>query len=226
MYWGMRAIIDGSSNNLLFITYLPNNIDVFNLNTFQIINHDSLLANDRIQHHCFVLKPKNGSKSTKKKIKMLSFCKNTVMSITKAIATYCTYPLQVMKTMLQKKNTKFKNMIDCGYFLFQFIFYLISMEGYIEALYSGLNAKLFQTVLNSTIKFVIYKHLLVIFQQIVLKLKAKATFQQITKIEKRQKKIKHLFLFLLSFTSEMLYIIKWKKKNMLKKKKRLTKKKS
>ncbi|ETO12077.1 hypothetical protein RFI_25300, partial [Reticulomyxa filosa] len=81
IYWGMRAIVGGSSNNLLFITYPPNNIDVFNLNTLQIIKHDSLSTNDRIQHHCFVLKPENGSKSTKKKTKMLLFCKNTGMSI-------------------------------------------------------------------------------------------------------------------------------------------------
>ncbi|ETO10967.1 hypothetical protein RFI_26409, partial [Reticulomyxa filosa] len=34
-YQGVRAIIGGSKNNLLFITYYPNNISVFDLNTFQ-----------------------------------------------------------------------------------------------------------------------------------------------------------------------------------------------
>ncbi|ETO09990.1 hypothetical protein RFI_27387, partial [Reticulomyxa filosa] len=41
-YIGARAVIGGSNNNLLFITYLINNISVFDLNTYQFIKHSTL----------------------------------------------------------------------------------------------------------------------------------------------------------------------------------------
>ncbi|ETO05006.1 hypothetical protein RFI_32390 [Reticulomyxa filosa] len=60
-YLGARAVIGGSNNNLLFITYYPKDIDVYNLDTFQYINFNTLPMNDSdsISHHCFVAKSKN-----------------------------------------------------------------------------------------------------------------------------------------------------------------------
>ncbi|ETO04231.1 hypothetical protein RFI_33168 [Reticulomyxa filosa] len=66
-YQGVRAVIGGSNNNLLFITYLDNNISVFDLNTFQFIKHDTLPTNNFIQFHCFVSNSENrqGQEMTK-----------------------------------------------------------------------------------------------------------------------------------------------------------------
>ncbi|ETO32817.1 hypothetical protein RFI_04297 [Reticulomyxa filosa] len=52
-YNGVRAVIGGSNNNLLFITYLNCNISVFDLNTFQFIKHDTLPIGNYINYHCF-----------------------------------------------------------------------------------------------------------------------------------------------------------------------------
>ncbi|ETO22535.1 caspase-3 [Reticulomyxa filosa] len=68
-YWGVRAVIGGSGNNLLFITYLQNNISVFDLNKFQFIKHDTLLTDSWIQYHCFVSKPENGQEINEEKKK-------------------------------------------------------------------------------------------------------------------------------------------------------------
>ncbi|ETO25597.1 hypothetical protein RFI_11541 [Reticulomyxa filosa] len=81
---GVRAVIGGSNNHLLFITYSPKNIDVFNLNTFQYIKHDTLPTSDFIFLHCFVLKTMNGLERVKTNIKkneILLFCKKTGLSI-------------------------------------------------------------------------------------------------------------------------------------------------
>ncbi|ETO32983.1 hypothetical protein RFI_04124 [Reticulomyxa filosa] len=92
-YSGARAVIGGSDNHLLFITYRINNISVFNLNTFQFIKHDTLPTSifDSIRHHCFVLKSENGQEMTKtseknrdkkkKNNEMLLFCQKTGSSI-------------------------------------------------------------------------------------------------------------------------------------------------
>ncbi|ETO29644.1 WD repeat-containing protein [Reticulomyxa filosa] len=76
-YDGVRAVIGGSRNHLLFITYCPNNIDVFTLHTFRCINRIFLpIANNNfIQRHCFVLMRKKDN-SELKKDKMLLFCGN------------------------------------------------------------------------------------------------------------------------------------------------------
>ncbi|ETO05270.1 hypothetical protein RFI_32126 [Reticulomyxa filosa] len=56
-YKGARAVIGGSNNHLLFITYYPKNISVFDLNTFRFIKHDHLsICYNRVAYHCFVLK--------------------------------------------------------------------------------------------------------------------------------------------------------------------------
>ncbi|ETO08920.1 RING zinc finger-containing protein, partial [Reticulomyxa filosa] len=52
-YIGMRAVIGGINNHLLFITYQYNNISVLDLNTFQIIKNDTLPINNLIKYHCF-----------------------------------------------------------------------------------------------------------------------------------------------------------------------------
>ncbi|ETO33889.1 hypothetical protein RFI_03207, partial [Reticulomyxa filosa] len=50
---GSRAVISGSNNHLLFITYPRDNISVFDLNKFQFIKHDTLPTDDFISYHCF-----------------------------------------------------------------------------------------------------------------------------------------------------------------------------
>ncbi|ETO27769.1 hypothetical protein RFI_09363 [Reticulomyxa filosa] len=71
-YQGMRAVIGGSNNSLLFISYPPKNIDVFDLNTFHYVNHSVIPTDDYIWYHCFVSKTKNG---------MVLFCKMTGLVI-------------------------------------------------------------------------------------------------------------------------------------------------
>ncbi|ETO35242.1 hypothetical protein RFI_01820 [Reticulomyxa filosa] len=89
-YHGARAVIGGSNNHLLFITYLENNISVFDLNTFQFIKHDILPTIDYINYHCFVSNSENGQvqeivKTNEEKNKhiyqMLLFCFETGLSI-------------------------------------------------------------------------------------------------------------------------------------------------
>ncbi|ETO32236.1 hypothetical protein RFI_04880 [Reticulomyxa filosa] len=85
-YLGVRAVIGGSNNHLLFITYPSNNISVFDLNTFQFIQHHTLSTDSDIRYHCFVLKSENGQrqemmKTNKQNNQMLLFCKNTGLSI-------------------------------------------------------------------------------------------------------------------------------------------------
>ncbi|ETO01809.1 hypothetical protein RFI_35630 [Reticulomyxa filosa] len=88
-YIGMRAVIGGSNNHLLFITYYYNNISVFNLNTFQFIKHDRLPTDNWIWYHCFVSTSENGQEMTKtkqgknenKNCRMILFCEKTGLSI-------------------------------------------------------------------------------------------------------------------------------------------------
>ncbi|ETO35123.1 WD-40 repeat protein [Reticulomyxa filosa] len=79
-YQGMRAMISGSNNNLLFITYYENNISVFDLNTFQFIKHETLPTKNGISFHCLVSKSENGQEM-KKNYGMLLFCFKTGLSI-------------------------------------------------------------------------------------------------------------------------------------------------
>ncbi|ETO12340.1 hypothetical protein RFI_25037 [Reticulomyxa filosa] len=84
-FQGVRAVIGGCNNNLLFITYYRNNISVFDLNTFQFIKHDKLPI-DYIQYHCFVSKSENREgqemmKTNKQNYQMLLFCYDAGLSI-------------------------------------------------------------------------------------------------------------------------------------------------
>ncbi|ETO13714.1 hypothetical protein RFI_23656, partial [Reticulomyxa filosa] len=82
---GARALIGGSNNHLLFITYTFKNICVFDLNKFQFIKYHTLPTYNNICYHCFVLKPENGQETIeineenkiKKKCEMLLFYNNT-----------------------------------------------------------------------------------------------------------------------------------------------------
>ncbi|ETO27254.1 hypothetical protein RFI_09878 [Reticulomyxa filosa] len=58
-YDGARAVIGGSLQHLLFITYAPKHIDVFNLDTYTYVLRSTLpLGDDNtdILYHCFVCK--------------------------------------------------------------------------------------------------------------------------------------------------------------------------
>ncbi|ETO33724.1 G-protein beta WD-40 repeats containing protein [Reticulomyxa filosa] len=89
-YSGLRAVIGGRNNNLLFITYYYRNISVFDLNTFQFIKHDTLPTNNAIYCHCFVSKSANeqgqermntNEEENKRSYQMLLFCDCTGLSI-------------------------------------------------------------------------------------------------------------------------------------------------
>ncbi|ETO29049.1 hypothetical protein RFI_08076 [Reticulomyxa filosa] len=71
-YAGMRALIGGSNKNLLFITYPPKQIDVFDLNKVQYINESILaIGKNSIQYHCFVAKTEHGIPMMNKKNEMI-----------------------------------------------------------------------------------------------------------------------------------------------------------
>ncbi|ETO27818.1 hypothetical protein RFI_09315, partial [Reticulomyxa filosa] len=73
-YFGVRTVIGGSNNNLLFITYLPKNIDVFDLRTFQYIKYGTLPTEySSIHYHCFVPNVES-TMSNKEKNEMILLC--------------------------------------------------------------------------------------------------------------------------------------------------------
>ncbi|ETO28309.1 hypothetical protein RFI_08825 [Reticulomyxa filosa] len=81
---GVRAVIGGTENHLLFITYSPRNIDVFNLKRFQYVNYGILPIEERISFHCFLSKSGDvltTMKTNEKNIEMLLFCRSTGLSI-------------------------------------------------------------------------------------------------------------------------------------------------
>ncbi|ETO33303.1 hypothetical protein RFI_03805 [Reticulomyxa filosa] len=89
-YYGVRAVIGGSNNHLLFITYFPDNISVFDLNTFQFIKHDTLSSDNYIHFHCFVSNSENVQEQemikinegkNKQNYQMMLFKLNTGLSI-------------------------------------------------------------------------------------------------------------------------------------------------
>ncbi|ETO32190.1 G-protein beta WD-40 repeats containing protein [Reticulomyxa filosa] len=96
-YCGLRAVISGSKHHLLFITYSPNNMNVFNLDTFQMVTSLMLPHCTNLSFHCFALAKEN---------EMLLFCKEVGLSIKYNEASYnfelCT--LQVCETMRQLKS--------------------------------------------------------------------------------------------------------------------------
>ncbi|ETO36289.1 hypothetical protein RFI_00774 [Reticulomyxa filosa] len=77
-YHGIRTIITGKHNHLLIITYPPKNIDVFNLKTFQYVNHSILPTDDYIWYHCFVPKKRDQIAA---EYELMLFCKATGLLI-------------------------------------------------------------------------------------------------------------------------------------------------
>ncbi|ETO07766.1 hypothetical protein RFI_29623 [Reticulomyxa filosa] len=89
-YLGARAVIGGSNNHLLFITYPRNNISVFDLNTFQFIQHDTLPTDNYIDYHCFISNSENrqrkemmktNEEKNKQIYQMMLFCRFKGLSI-------------------------------------------------------------------------------------------------------------------------------------------------
>ncbi|ETO28627.1 hypothetical protein RFI_08504 [Reticulomyxa filosa] len=75
-YEGIRAVISGSNNHLLFIIYPPNNIDVFDLNTCKFVKQ-AVMPTKKSLSYCFLSKPWNESstvKPNKKRHDMILFC--------------------------------------------------------------------------------------------------------------------------------------------------------
>ncbi|ETO09819.1 hypothetical protein RFI_27559 [Reticulomyxa filosa] len=98
-YEGVRALIGGYKNNLLFITYRPKNIDVFDLNTLRYVNHDEQPVESVICYHCLVLKPNNNV--SKKKSEMILFSRSTGLAIDydETNNTFRYYQIRVCKSI-------------------------------------------------------------------------------------------------------------------------------
>ncbi|ETO36548.1 hypothetical protein RFI_00514 [Reticulomyxa filosa] len=77
-YKGVRVIIGGNNQHLLFITYSENNISIFNLLTFEFILHDKLPIASWILYHCFTIVQTN---IHEKNTKMILFHKNIGLAI-------------------------------------------------------------------------------------------------------------------------------------------------
>ncbi|ETO06552.1 hypothetical protein RFI_30840 [Reticulomyxa filosa] len=83
-YIGARAVVGGRNNHLLFIIYGPNDISLFDLNTFQFIKHDILPTKDSVLFQCFVSKSENEQGQEMMKTRQdyqLSMMKITTLSI-------------------------------------------------------------------------------------------------------------------------------------------------
>ncbi|ETO08027.1 G-protein beta WD-40 repeats containing protein [Reticulomyxa filosa] len=92
-HYGVRAVLGGSNNHLLFITYHPNNIDVYDLDKLYYINH-SLLPIDT-KYSIIVLRHE-----------MILFCEKTGLSIDYDEKTnrFQFYTLYISTTMKEFKN--------------------------------------------------------------------------------------------------------------------------
>jgi len=75
-----------------------------------------------------------------------------VGAIAKALATTATYPYQVVKSRLQADGNTYKGTLDC-------IFRILREEG-VSAFFSGMSAKMFQTVMTASFMFVFYEKIL------------------------------------------------------------------
>ncbi|ETO33045.1 hypothetical protein RFI_04062 [Reticulomyxa filosa] len=113
-YCGARGVIGGSDNNLLFITYFPTNIDVFNLNTLQYVCHAVLPdeITSSLGQHCFVIKTENGER---KNNEMLLFLEKTGLSIKydEDNNTFEFHELRVCSTMRALRNYAYVCIDDC-----------------------------------------------------------------------------------------------------------------
>ncbi|ETO32798.1 hypothetical protein RFI_04322 [Reticulomyxa filosa] len=84
-YEGARAVIGGSKKHLLFITYSPKNIDIFNLNTFQCVTHTSMPVSIGLCYHNFVIRENEKELSVikieKKKTELILFFNDMGLAI-------------------------------------------------------------------------------------------------------------------------------------------------
>ncbi|ETO17400.1 hypothetical protein RFI_19922 [Reticulomyxa filosa] len=80
---GMRSVIGGNKNHLLFFTYTPKNFLVINLNTFQCVKREDLPVEILINFPCLVSKNANDTSNIKNKniTELLLFCENVGLSI-------------------------------------------------------------------------------------------------------------------------------------------------
>ncbi|ETO34860.1 hypothetical protein RFI_02230 [Reticulomyxa filosa] len=95
-YEGMRIVIGGSNNHLLFITYIPKHIAVYDLNTFRYINRSGHCFVSRIENELITMETNN-----KQKNEMMLFCENTGLLIEykEEINTFEFHKLNVCSTM-------------------------------------------------------------------------------------------------------------------------------
>ncbi|ETO27298.1 hypothetical protein RFI_09833 [Reticulomyxa filosa] len=73
-FHGIRAVIAGSDNHLLFFSYYPSTICVFNLKTCEIVKSETMPVNIVTRSHCFVSKNNSANE-------ILLFCRDVGLSI-------------------------------------------------------------------------------------------------------------------------------------------------
>ncbi|ETN99925.1 hypothetical protein RFI_37542, partial [Reticulomyxa filosa] len=80
-FWGASTVIGGSKNHLLFITYRPRNIAVFDLHQLQCIKYDTLPSVNSAFYHCFVSKMDNEKDKQSNKQEMILFCRDKGLEV-------------------------------------------------------------------------------------------------------------------------------------------------
>ena len=90
-----------------------------------------------------------------------------VGAIAKTIATVATYPLQLTQTVLRLVNNGYKGIVDC-------LIQLYRRAGYKEW-YTGMRAKLLQTVLTAAFTFLTYEQILGAVQAALLQTAGRST---------------------------------------------------
>ncbi|ETO25191.1 hypothetical protein RFI_11947, partial [Reticulomyxa filosa] len=84
-YRGVRAVIGGSNNHLLFVTYFPANIDVFDVNTYQYVGNTRTTQmpkkDNGFAENGLAMNNDNNNNNKKRKSELLLFCQNTGLSI-------------------------------------------------------------------------------------------------------------------------------------------------
>jgi len=83
-------------------------------------------------------------------------------AISKAIATFITYPYQTMKTNMQANKQKNISQVEL-------IKEILKHKG-LQGFFNGFGAKLSQTVINSALMLVIYEKIQVVVKQLLLAL--------------------------------------------------------
>ena len=120
-----------------------------------------LVSNPVIQFFCY------------EQMKLARLSKKTVNSVlppleafvigamAKGVATVTTYPLQLAQTVLRLKENGYKGTFDCLFQLYK--------QGGTEKLFTGMRAKLLQTVLTAAFTFLTYEQILGVVHSALLK---------------------------------------------------------